>query len=171
MIRSATGRFEVTSTRLCLAALVLTAVLLLGALMDANRAMAKAGAQSKGADLVVKSRSNLPSKLSQGDLPTIRLTVKNVGSKKAGRSALRLYISRGSKRSKSDRRFGPAVKVKPLMPKGSFRFSSRFEPPDNVRGRRFLIVCAAPAKREKGKARRNNCRTLGGPIRFTGAAG
>ncbi|MGH2777413.1 MAG: CARDB domain-containing protein, partial [Actinomycetota bacterium] len=79
-----------------------------------------AGAAAKP-DLVVASLSGVPASVEQGDRFGVTVKVKNAGSRKAGSSTVRFYISGNSDRDSLDIRLTGKRSVPSLKPGQSFK--------------------------------------------------
>jgi Polysaccharide lyase/CARDB len=122
-------------------------------------------------DLVVRSLS-VPA-VTDTRAGALKLTdvVRNVGSRNAGSSVIRYYLSRDRARGGRDIRVSGSRRVKPLEPGRSSRGSVRVTWRGGVRnGHYFLLACADAAGRVREGHEANNCHAARLRLLTAGAA-
>jgi hypothetical protein len=137
------------------------AVLLASFTLIALLALAPAaGAKSKGSaepDLTVKKVSKPPKTGVVGSKLKLVVKVKNVGGANAGKSKLGLYLGKGKKHTKKDKRL-KRVKVKPLAAGKGKKLKLRVTLPAKSKlGSYRLFACADDTKKVK-EAKERNCK-------------
>ncbi len=119
-----------------------------------------AGAKTKGAaqpDLIVKKVSKPPKTGVVGSKLKLVVKVKNAGGAKAGKSKLGLYLGKGKKHTKKDKRL-KRVKVKPLAAGKGKKLKLRVTLPAKSKlGNYRLFACADDTKKVK-EAKERNCK-------------
>jgi CARDB len=119
-----------------------------------------AGAQTKGAalpDLVVKKVSKPPATGVVGTKVKLVVKVQNAGDAKAGKSKLGLYLGKGKKHTKKDKRL-KRLKVKPLAAGKGKKLKLRVTlPAKSQPGTYRLFTCADDTKKVK-EAKERNCK-------------
>lgn len=116
-----------------------------------------AGAKTRAAlpDLVVKKVSKPPKSKVVGSKVKLVVKVGNVGGAKAGKSKLGLYLGKGKKHTKKDKRL-KRVKVKPLAAGKSKKLKLRVTiPAKTAAGTYRLFACADDTKKVKESKQRN----------------
>ncbi len=135
-------------------------VLLLSFTLVALLALAPAaGAKTKAAlpDLVVKKVSKPPKTKTVGTKLKLVVKVANKGDGKAGKSKLGLYLGKGKKHTKKDKRL-KRVKVKPLAAGKGKKLKVRVTIPAKAKlGGYRLFACADDTKKVK-EAKERNCK-------------
>lgn len=120
-----------------------------------------AGAKSKGSaqpDLVVKKVSKPPKTGVVGSKLKLVVKVKNAGGAKAGKSKLGLYLGKGKKHTKKDKRL-KRVKVKLLAAGKGKKLKLRVTLPAKSKlGNYRLFACADDTKMVK-EAKERNCKS------------
>jgi CARDB len=120
-----------------------------------------AGAKIKGAaqpDLVVKKVSKPPKTGVVGSRLKLVVKVKNASGANAGKSKLGLYLGKGRKHTKKDKRL-KRVKVMPLAPGKGKKLKLRVTLPAKSKlGNYRLFACADDTKKVK-EAKERNCKT------------
>ena len=128
-------------------------------------------ARKKRPDLKVTRVSMPAGPVVVGSSLRIRVTTRNVGRRRAKRSATRMYLSRDRKKSKDDRRLGRARL--PALRKGkSRRYVVNLPIPvatPAASGYR-LLACADDTKKVRERRERNNCRAAKGTLTVAGSA-
>jgi hypothetical protein len=136
------------------------AALLVSSILVALLAIAPAaGAKTKAAlpDLVVKKVSKPPKTKTVGTKLKLVVRVANVGGAPAGRSPLGIYLGKGTKHAKKDKRL-KRVKVKPLAAGKTRKVKLRFVLPATTKlGSYHLFACADDTKKLK-EAKERNCK-------------
>jgi hypothetical protein len=136
------------------------AALLVSSILVALLALAPAaGAKTKTAvpDLVVKKVSKPPKTQTVGTKAKLVVKVANVGGAKAGKSKLGVYLGKGKKHTKKDKRL-KRVKVKPLAAGKSKKLKLRVTiPAKTTIGTYRLFACADDTKKVK-EAKESNCK-------------
>lgn len=108
-------------------------------------------------DLVVQKVSKPPKTKTVGSKLRIVVKVRNSGEAKAGKSKLGLYLGKGKKHGKKDKRL-KRVKVKPLAAGKTKKLKVRFVLPGKTKpGKYRLFVCADDTRKLKEEKERN-CR-------------
>lgn len=111
-----------------------------------------------GPDLKTPGVSPAQSSLMVGSTLNVRVTTKNAGQVRAGKSTTRLFLSRDKKKSKDDRRLG-TMKLPALKPGKNVRKTVKLRiplgTPPGVGYR--LLACADDAKKVRERNERNNC--------------
>jgi pectate lyase len=108
-----------------------------------------------GADLRVRSVA-APARVVRGEAVTVAFTVANNGDRTAGRSKVRAFLSRDTRRGRGNIRLLAAKSLRPLAPGAMSRETGTARIPQRTgTGRWLLIVCAASARDANS---RNNCR-------------
>lgn len=117
-----------------------------------------AGAKTRGGDqpdLVVKKVSKPPKSKTVGSKLKLVVKVANVGGAKAGKSKLGLYLGKGRKHAKKDKRL-KRVKVKPLAAGAKKKVKLRVVLPANTApGGYRLFACADDTRKVKEEKERN----------------
>lgn len=136
-------------------------LLLVSLTLVASLALASgAGAKTKGAaqpDLVVKKVSKPPKTGVVGSRLKLVVKVKNAGGAKAGKSKLGLYLGKGKKHTKKDKRL-KRVKVKPLAAGKGKKLKLRVVLPAKSKlGNYRLFACADDTRKVK-EAKERNCK-------------
>ena len=125
-----------------------------------------------GADLTIRTVSNPPVSIRRGGDFRSSVAVANVGTRTAGRSSLRMYVSRDARWSRNDIPLTAIDAVARLGAGGAARRTVVVRIPATVPlGRWYLIACAdfARAVRERNEA--NNCRRSGRRVAVVGRPG
>jgi CARDB protein len=134
------------------------AALLVSSILVALLALAPAaGAKTKAAtpDLVVKKVSKPAKTQTVGTKTKLVVKVGNVGSAKASKSKLGIYLGKGNKHTKKDKRL-KRVKVKPLAAGKSKKLKLRVTIPAKTKiGTYRLFACADDTKKVKESKERN----------------
>lgn len=108
-------------------------------------------------DLVVQKVSKPPKTKTVGSKQRMVVKVRNAGEAKAGKSKLGLYLGKGKKHTKKDKRL-KRVKVKPLAAGKAKKLKLRFVVPAKTKpGTYRLFACADDTKKLK-EERERNCR-------------
>jgi hypothetical protein len=119
-----------------------------------------AGAKPKGSaqpDLVVKKVSKPPKTGVVGSKLKLVVKVKNAGGARAGKSKLGLYLGKGKRHTKKDKRL-KRVKVKPLAAGKGKKLKLRVTLPAKSKlGNYRLFACADDTKKVK-EAKERNCK-------------
>jgi hypothetical protein len=119
-----------------------------------------AGAKPKGSaqpDLVVKKVSKPPKTGVVGSKLKLVVKVKNAGGARAGKSKLGLYLGKGKKHTKKDKRL-KRVKVKPLAAGKGKKLKLRVTLPAKSKlGNYRLFACADDTRKVK-EAKERNCK-------------
>jgi CARDB protein len=119
-----------------------------------------AGAKTPGKglpDLVVKNVSKPPATKTIGSKLRMVVKVRNVGQTKAGKSKLGLYLGKGKKHTKKDKRL-KRVKVKPLAAGKTKKLKLRVTLPAKTKAGTYrLFACADDTKKVK-ESKERNCR-------------
>jgi hypothetical protein len=119
-----------------------------------------AGAKTKGGalpDLVVKKVSKPPKTKTVGTKLKLVVKVANKGEAKAGKSKLGLYLGKGKKHTKKDKRL-KRVKVKPLAAGKGKKLKVRVVLPAKTKlGSYRLFACADDTRKVK-EAKERNCK-------------
>jgi hypothetical protein len=111
-------------------------------------------------DLRVRSLSNPTAVVARGGPVRAALRVANVGTRTARRSTVRGFLSRDTRKSRSDVPLQPARSVPRLKPGRTTRRTLIARVPRATpTGRWFLIACADAARMVRETNERNNCRT------------
>jgi|GEM_PF-7111565 len=131
----------------------LTLVALL-ALAPAASAKTKPGPRP---DLVVKKVSKPPKTKTVGTKLKLVVKVANVGEAKAGKSKLGLYLGRGRKHTKKDKRL-KRVKVKPLAAGKSKKLKVRLVIPAKAKPGTYRLFACADDTRKVKEAKERNCK-------------
>lgn len=135
------------------------ALLALFALVALLAVAPTAGAKTKAAlpDVVVKKVSKPPKSKVVGSKVKLVVKVANVGAAEAGKSKLGIYLGKGKKHAKKDKRL-KRVKVKPLAAGKSKKVKLRVVLPAKTKAGTYrLFACADDTKKLKeGKER--NCK-------------
>lgn len=136
------------------------AALLVSSILVALLALAPAaGAKTKAAlpDLVVKKVSKPPKAQTVGTKAKLVVKIANVGGAKAGKSKLGVYLGKGKKHTKKDKRL-KRVKVKPLAAGKSKKLKLRVTiPAKTTIGTYRLFACADDTKKVN-EAKESNCK-------------
>jgi hypothetical protein len=122
-------------------------------------AVPAAGAKTKATqpDLVVKKVSKPPKAQTVGTKVKLVVKVANLGDAKAGKSKLGVYLGKGKKHKKKDKRL-KRVKVKPLAAGKSKKLKLRVTiPAKTAAGTYRLFACADDTKKVK-ESRERNCK-------------
>lgn len=120
---------------------------------------AAAGAKTKAAqpDLVVKKVSKPPKTKTVGTKLKLVVKVANVGAAAANKSKLGVYLGKGKKHVKKDKRL-KRVKVKPLAPGKGKKLKLRVTIPAKTKAGTYrLFACADDTKKVK-EAKERNCK-------------
>ncbi|HEX6152654.1 MAG TPA: CARDB domain-containing protein [Solirubrobacterales bacterium] len=129
------------------------APVLLSLLVAAPAASAKTVAALP--DLVVKKVSKPPATKTVGSKLRMVVQVRNVGVAKAGKSKLGLYLGKGKKHTKKDKRL-KRVKVKPLAAGKTKKLKLRVVLPAKTKAGSYrLFACADDTKKVKEEKERN----------------
>jgi hypothetical protein len=134
-------------------------LLALFALVAVLAVVPAAGAKTKAAlpDLVVKKVSKPPKTKTVGTKLKLVVKVRNAGAAKAGKSKLGLYLGKGKKHTKKDKRL-KRVKVKPLAAGKTKKVKLRVVLPAKTKvGTYRLFACADDTKKLK-EAKERNCK-------------
>ena len=130
-------------------------------------ALPATAAEAARPDLKVAALSPLTPAVSPNEQVRAQVTVRNAGKASSPASAVRLYLSRDGRRSKSDKRLPGKPSVKALKRGKRARATARSRLPGGTApGGYQLIACADPVKREGKKG--NNCKAV--PFGVTTAA-
>jgi hypothetical protein len=135
------------------------ALLALSALVAVLAVAPAAGAKTKAAlpDLVVQKVSKPPKAKTVGSKLRMVVKVRNAGDAKAGKSKLGLYLGKGKKHTKKDKRL-KRVKVKPLAAGKAKKVKLRVVLPAKTKSGTYrLFACADDTKKLK-EERERNCR-------------
>jgi hypothetical protein len=135
------------------------ALLALFALVAVLAVTPAASAKTKAAqpDLVVKKVSKPPKSKTVGTKVKLVVKVSNVGAAKAGKSKLGLYLGKGKKHGKKDKRL-KRVKVKPLAAGKTKKVKLRITLPAKTKAGSYrLFACADDGKKLK-EAKERNCK-------------
>ncbi|HEU5105253.1 MAG TPA: CARDB domain-containing protein [Solirubrobacterales bacterium] len=136
------------------------ALLVLSMLVTLLAVAPAAGAKSKAAlpDLVVKKVSKPPKTKVVGTKVKVVVKVANTGAAKAGKSKLGLYLGKGKKHTKKDKRL-KRVKVKPLAAGKPKKLKVRFVLPAKTKlGSYRLFACVDDTKKLK-ETKERNCKS------------
>jgi hypothetical protein len=120
-----------------------------------------AGAKSgkgQAPDLVVTKVSKPPASELAGSKLTVVVQLSNKGTAKAGKSRLGLYLAKGKKHTKKDRRLKQA-KLKPLKSGKKAKAKLKIVLPANTKAGTYrLIACADDGKKVRESKESDNCR-------------
>jgi CARDB len=139
-------------TRIALPALLILVVLLVAA--------SAAGAMTKGQalpDLVVKKVSKPPKAGVVGSKVKLVVKIQNAGSANAGKSKLGLYLGKGKKHTKKDKRL-KRVKVKPLAAGKGKTLKLRVTLPAKSKLGSYRLFACADDTKKVSEAKERNCK-------------
>jgi len=137
--------------------LLLPALLILVALLAVAPAAGAKTPRGGLADLVVKKVSKPPATKTVGSKLKMVVKVRNAGQAKAGKSKLGLYLGKGKKHTKKDKRL-KRVKVKPLAAGKTKKLKLRVTLPAKTKAGTYrLFACADDTKKVK-ESKERNCR-------------
>jgi hypothetical protein len=132
---------------------------LFAAVATALAAPAAVGAQRVAADLVARTITAPGGPLAPGAAVQGRVVVANSGTKRAGRSQARLYLSKDSRKDRADLPLGPAARVKALRPrKRQAKSISGVIPAGVAPGSYRILGCVDVTRRVRERREGNNCR-------------
>lgn len=117
-----------------------------------------ADAKAPRADVAVAALKGVPAQLVPGGKLRLQATVRNVGRRRAGKSAVGVFLSSNRRFDRGDVRLGRAG-VRALAPRKRRRATITASLPAPISsGRWHVIACADAGARVKEASERNNCR-------------
>lgn len=108
-------------------------------------------------DLVVQKVSKPPKTKAVGSKLRMVVKVRNAGDAKAGKSKLGLYLGKGKKHTKKDKRL-KRVKVKPLAAGKAKKVKLRFVLPAKTKPGKYRLFACADDTRKLKEEKERNCR-------------
>jgi hypothetical protein len=137
-----------------------------GAVVPDAPLRAHASKAAQRADLVVASVGRAPATLRPNQELKVAAAVRNRGRRKAGRSAVRFYLSPDARRDARDVRVDGLLALKGLKPRKSARGTARQKAPGSLAdGTYRLLACADDLGEVRERDERNNCRAAAGDVR------
>lgn len=136
-------------------AVLLASFTLVALLAFTPAATAKTNAQAP--DLVVKKVSKPPKAGVVGSKLKLVVKVKNAGGASAGKSKLGLYLGKGKKHTKKDKRL-KRVKVKPLAAGKGRKLKVRVTIPGKTKAGTYRLFACADDTRKVKEAKERNCK-------------